>query len=375
MPAIKQSYANSFPAVHLRIDGWHYATNFSTEMLVVICAILVAGFNIWFFKISPTPDNSLAMQLLSYHSDANKKLVAHNNAIRTVVVNSGFITQAYADNEALASIPGAGNNTTSGNEDFNNGVMSKPNPNSVQQLVSKQVTIYVTKQGDTLGSLAKTFKISTNSIRWSNNLASDTLKPGWYLLIPPTDGVVVQITDPNFTIPDFAKKYGVTPESIVISNGREIVDGKPNLEDIPDVGQYLVIPGGKVTPPPVAKAKAKTTKAGLTDVSAVGSGGHLFPPGYCTWYVAKKVGGVKWGGNAISWLKNAQAMGVPTGRKPVTGSIMVSTESRVGHVALVTAIDGNRFKVTEMNYAGFNKVSERWVNTDSGAIKGFIYGK
>ena len=51
---------------------------------------------------------------------------------------------------------------------------------------------------------------------------------------------------------------------------------------------------------------------------------------------------------------------------------MVTYESRMGHVAYVTGVDGDTVTVSEMNYAGFGRVSTRTVNIHSIPLKGFL---
>jgi surface antigen len=357
----------------MKVDGWQYASIFSSELIVAFAAIIVAGFNIWFFHFSSVGDNSLAMRLLRNHSTMNNQLVLHNNTIRTVVVRPGFFQEAYAD----TILPSDGSEDSDpDNVAYEPNVIAKPNPDSIQKLISQQVTVYTTESGDTLSSIAKKFKISIDSIKASNNIG-DKIKPGWYLLIPPVNGVVVKITDSNTTIPDLAKKYNVTAESIVVNNGREIIDGRPNLEDIPSVNEYLIIKGGKITPPPAPKpAVIKNGKNGKVTIPKIASilGGHLFPPGYCTWYVATKTK-VPWGGNGGEWGRNAAKMGYTFNHDPGPGDILVTNESRVGHVAYIESVVGDNIHISEMNYVGFNKKSTRVINKNSSVIKGVIQMK
>ena len=128
------------------------------------------------------------------------------------------------------------------------------------------------------------------------------------------------------------------------------------------------------------------TTGALTPISgspfAVGSGaGPLavdpngkFAYGYCTWYVANRRY-VPWFGNAIDWWPNARTYGYPEGPTPVVGSIMVSRESPIGHVAYVESVSGDgSFVVSEMNYAGWNIVDNRTIRPGQVPVVGFIYG-
>jgi len=119
----------------------------------------------------------------------------------------------------------------------------------------------------------------------------------------------------------------------------------------------------------------------------VGSGtcGNHFAYGFCTYYVATRRC-VPWLGNASSWYIAAAQMGYKEGRVPVAGAIVVFRPgvdgvSPEGHVAYVEAvgpaagIPAGDFKLSEMNYAGWNRVDYRVISNTSGDIEGFIYGQ
>jgi surface antigen/LysM repeat protein len=376
-PEIASFYRHRFPGVSLRhkLDNWDYALNFSSEILVGILVISVALINIGVFKFSAAKeftytDNSLAAKLLKYHPDSNLALYAKENTVKTTISQDGLISHAYADTtlSTLAALDEA-NDSGATNEDatFSNNIMVKPNPDSVQDLVSKQVVIYETKGGDTLSSIARKFDVSVNTIAWANNLPSQTIKPGWFLKILPINGVLYQV-DSNDTLPDIAGYFKGNMETIISYNGLS------NAEDIEE-GQWIIIPDGSVPPPPTPTAtaapKATRTQAG-TPVIVHSGGGHSFPKGYCTWYVASKRK-ITFGGNANAWLKNGKAAGYATGSAPAVGAVVVTNESRVGHVAYVEEVKGDKFRVSEMNYKGFGVRSERWIPIGSGAVRGFIY--
>jgi len=119
----------------------------------------------------------------------------------------------------------------------------------------------------------------------------------------------------------------------------------------------------------------------------VGSGscGNHFAYGFCTYYVATRRC-VPWLGNARSWYIAAAQMGYKEGRIPVAGAIVVfwpgvDGVSSEGHVAYVEAvgpaqgIPAGAFKLSEMNYAGWNRVDYRVISDASADIEGFIYGQ
>ncbi len=316
--------------------------------------LLVAGFNVFYFfgRSEYNYDQSLAAKFLSYHVNLNKQLYAKSNNVKTVIVkpHDSLIATASADQTFLQS---TGNGTDGSNPDDNvvlDNALVRPNPDSIKDLIAKQVQIYETQPGDTLASISKHFNISTQTIKWANNLPNNTIKPGWFLLIPPTDGIIVQIKNTNTTLPDIAKKYHANLDEIISYNGLE------NAEDIPDVGAYLIVKGGRIDPPPAPKKKGG--KAYLPNDNS--GTDHTFPYGYCTWYVAKKVW-VPWGGNAKNWAKNAAAMGRRVDRTPVKGAIFETSESPWGHVGYIESVNNDgTITVSEMNAtAGWGKMDIR----------------
>jgi surface antigen len=119
----------------------------------------------------------------------------------------------------------------------------------------------------------------------------------------------------------------------------------------------------------------------------VGSGpcGDHFAFGQCTWYVASRRC-IPWLGNAKDWYYAAAAMGFKEGHQPVPGAVVVfwpggDGASSLGHVAYVEAVGPaagiplGYFKLSEMNYAGWDQVDYRVLPNNSSGIQGFIYGQ
>lgn len=149
---------------------------------------------------------------------------------------------------------------------------------------------------------------------------------------------------------------------------------EPDFADPQDLNRYSYVgnnPLSYVDPDGFKKKKDKHKKDGKGDSQKPGTG-HKFPEGWCTWYVAQKRY-VPWDGNAGTWLGKAEENHFKTGNKPKKGAIMVLYESWWGHVAYVEKVDGDSFTVSEMNYKGFGKRSERTIQKDEDFIKGFIY--
>jgi surface antigen/LysM repeat protein len=238
---------------------------------------------------------------------------------------------------------------------------------------------YMVQDGDTIGSIAARNGISTNTILWANNLSDTSLiKPGDNLAILPVTGVKYKVQKSD-NIDAIVNKYNADKDKVLAYNQLP-ADGSIRQ------GQELILPDGYISAPNpsatgsirIATSPAVRPMAGYGVASTayrmdVRAGvGHAFPYGYCTWYVAQRKY-VPWGGNAGTWLASARAYGKATGRIPKPGAIMVSAESRWGHVAVVESVSGSSFTVSEMNYAGFGRKSTRTISASSPVVKGFIY--
>ena len=208
---------------------------------------------------------------------------------------------------------------------------------------------------DDLRAIAARYGVTVDQIRWSNAALtkSEQIQSGQTLVIPPLPGIVVTL-QPGETLAAIGERFHVDPMAIADYN---------YLRDPSSVsaGTVLVVPGGE-------GPKLKSPIPGSTAA-------NHFPWGWCTWYVASRVG-IPWNGNAWEWYGAAQAYGYDVGQKPQPGSVMVSWDSFwYGHVAYVESVnpDGS-FLISEMNYKGFGVVSQRTVVPGKGApLIGFIY--
>lgn len=222
---------------------------------------------------------------------------------------------------------------------------------------NKDIISYITLPGDTVSSLAAKYSVTSDSIRWSNNLTGDALKPGTTLLIPPMNGIVytVALGDTPDTL---AAKFNADKNSIIGVNNAELSGLK--------VGERILIPNGSKA---AAVARAATTASfGWVGAAQYGFNGYDF--GYCTYWVAKlraQAGNPVPSnlGNASTWAVRAAAMGLPTGTTPRVGAAVVLSTRGAGHVAYVTAVnDDGTFTVSEMNHEGWDRVDTRTLPTD-----------
>ncbi len=227
------------------------------------------------------------------------------------------------------------------------------------------ITSYTVQAGDTVDSVASKFKLSKDTIKWSNDLQADALEPGRVLQIPPVDGVIYT-AQAGDTVASIAEKYKADAERVVLYNDLE-------LSSAIAAGAKIVIPGGSVTAIPTTSVGGSATTGNAmlssSNFAASLSGGNRYDYGYCTWYaynrraaLGQPVGGL-WG-NASSWASLARASGFSVNNVPSVGAVLQTPNAAggYGHVAVVEAVnpDGSIF-ISEMNYAGWNVKSTRTI--------------
>ncbi len=117
--------------------------------------------------------------------------------------------------------------------------------------------------------------------------------------------------------------------------------------------------------------KAKQKKS-YTKVVSSTTRVTTFAAGYCTDYVARRVT-VTWRGNAGRWAANASAQGYLVDKNPVVGGILVTRESRVGHVAYIEIVNGTKVTISEWNYAGQYILTTRTLDISNPIIIGVIH--
>lgn len=143
-----------------------------------------------------------------------------------------------------------------------------------------QVITYKAVKGDTLSTIAQKFGISSDTIRWENDLTSDDVAIGQELQIPPVTGIVIKVQEGE-TIQSIAKKYKTDAQKIVNFPFNDFTD----LETFSlNVGQTLVVPDGVQ---PQAPAIAFTAPTFIS--TPMGSGRLLWPTAgivtqYPVWY-------------------------------------------------------------------------------------------
>lgn len=134
---------------------------------------------------------------------------------------------------------------------------------------SDQISTYVVHKGDTLSQIAEMFDVTVNTIKWGNDLSSNTLKEGQTLVILPISGIKYTVVKGD-TVASIAKKYKGDQGEIMAYNNLQKSDSLI-------VGSEIIVPDGEVT----------------TSSSVVSSGVSSGLKEYAGFYMRPIVGGIK----------------------------------------------------------------------------------
>ena len=262
--------------------------------------------------------------------------------------------------------------------DYDTSSVTKQQIIETNDITTHDVLTHTVKDDETIESIARDYGVNVNTIKWANDLTSDTLAKDDKLSIPPVDGVLHKVEDGD-TVKKLAEKYDATEDDIIAFNDAEI-DG---LKE----GRKIVIPNGTKPDPVVSSptyASAGTSSYSYTPRPSYGSSYNYmthytaysststYSRGWCTdWaaYRAAQLGNPvqnRWG-NANSWDSGAAAAGYYVGSKPKVGAVFQSDYGWAGHVGVVEAVsaDGTKIKYSDMNgLAGWGNaaVTKDWVS-------------
>lgn len=250
-------------------------------------------------------------------------------------------------------------------------------PLTFEPTTSGAIVKYRTKAGDTVPVIAARYGISTQTLKWANNLTTDALDANVTILVPTANGVVYT-TKQGDTVKSLAKKYKSDADRIVSKNDLELTGIV--------AGQRILLPDGVLPSnerPGYVSPQATYASASTSSInySYGAQAGNRYSYGYCTWYaynrrvqLGRPVGSF-WG-NASSWAYMAAMSGYGVSHKPGVGDIM-QNGGGAGHVAIVETVhDDGSITVSEMNYygtgGGWARVSTRTLDAGAAAAYNFI---
>jgi len=278
----------------------------------------------------------------------------------------------------ISEITGVESGAAVASTDYDTSAVSKQQIIETNDITAHDILTHTVKDGESIEDIARDYGVNVNTIKWANELSSDTVALGDKLLIPPVDGVIHTVKNGD-TVKKLAKKYNATESDIIAFNDAEI-DGLTK-------NKKIVIPNG--TKPDLAVSSPTYASAGTSSYSysprpSYGSSYNYlmhysayaststYSRGWCTdWaaYRATQLGnpiGNQWG-NANTWDSSAAAAGYYVGSKPKVGAVFQSDYGWAGHVGVVEAVssDGTRIKYSDMNgLAGWGNaaVTKGWVS-------------
>ncbi len=137
-----------------------------------------------------------------------------------------------------------------------------------------EISVYVTKKGDTLAKIAKMYNVSVNTIIWANDGIDNKkeLKEGTNLLIMPINGVSHTVKKGE-NLAKIAKKYSADADEIATFNGV--------TDETLVVGSTIIVPNGELAVPKKTVAPKKTSLLNNLKVFAGnGKGTSRYIPGY-----------------------------------------------------------------------------------------------
>lgn len=166
-------------------------------------------------------------------------------------------------------------------------VSYNPYDNSLSTVISlkprDKIENYEVRSGDTLAGIAKRFDVSVDTIKWENDLKSDSIKTGQTLKIPPITGVVHKVVSGD-NVYSIAKKYKSDAQKIVNYPFNDFVD-LDTFSLTP--GQLVYVPDGVIeTAPPIVPSSGFFAKA---QAGVQGSSAFIWPTTgiitqYPVWY-------------------------------------------------------------------------------------------
>jgi N-acetylmuramoyl-L-alanine amidase len=234
-------------------------------------------------------------------------------------------------------------------------VVAKPQIVNTELKSIDDLVLHTVVSGETLGSIAEKYGVTSDSIRWSNNLTLTSLTPGMDLRIPPVDGVVYTVKSGD-TVESIASRFRSDANKIISFNDAELT----GLVE----GETIVIPDGSVAPP----RNAYSSYISAANFRAIYGAGNGYDYGWCTWHAANRRNQIGRPlptnlGNAITWYSRAAGSGLPVSDTPQAGAVVWHANiGGLGHVAFVEKVneDGSLL-VSDMNYPIWGSVTYRTV--------------
>ena len=144
---------------------------------------------------------------------------------------------------------------------------------------SRQISIYVVREGDNLSTIAEMFDVSVNTIKWANDISrGDTIRIGQTLTILPISGLEHTIKKGD-TLASIAKKYKGDAEEIAQFNDLDV--NGPLA-----VGTDILIPNGEIAVTTVASSYSTHSGVVVNGTTVYEPAHDTGGPSYTNYYIA-----------------------------------------------------------------------------------------
>ena len=325
---------------------------------------------------------------ISDQSMSMASIAASNYQVTTDQITQFYMVAELADDLNLASANLASTNYTTiqilqqDSQIVNeSGKISKPTVVDISD-ISRGVINYTVKDGESMEQIAAKYGLTTDQVRWSNNLKTTSISAGQNLLIPTVPGIAYTVKSGD-TVASVADKYKSSAEQLIAVNDLE---KDPTLKP----NTVILVPSGVlpeterpeyVAPTPVYTANT----AVYSHYSASYASGNRYAYGWCTWYAWQWRHDNMPGnynlpsnmGNANTWASAASSAGFKVNRTPAYGAVFQTTAGWAGHVGVVVGVNGDgSVVISDMNgIAGWGRVGTKTISAAEASKYNYIHGR
>lgn len=226
--------------------------------------------------------------------------------------------------------------------------LAKPQQVLTDDKSNRAIVEYTVEPGDTIPKIARKFNITSDTIRWENDITGDSVSVGRVLRILPVSGIRYTVQEGD-TANGIANRFGLSSSALLIAFNDAELDGF-------QAGDKIIIPGGRQ---PQVSPTYFSSGYGFAFGSTALYGSNGYSYGYCTWWAANRRSQIgdpvpRNLGNAITWRDIAIIAGYSVNQKPQAGDVAwYGFIGGLGHVGFVEKVnaDGSIW-ISDMNYQG-----------------------
>lgn len=228
--------------VGFRLTRWlpRYRLALPKEYWAHGAVLLIVGVVVAVNALSTSADRGSLLFALFSEAEVEEGLVHRQNGEDNRGLLLGLVHQAAAGGISEDDVEFELANTLGGNALVATGAPETAEASAAAR--RDRVVGYVVRDGDTPGSIAARFGISTNTVLWANGIRDgDLIRPGDILVVLPTSGTLHTVVAGD-DVTHVAERYDAKAEDVIRENGLP-ADGAIR------VGQKLVIPDGQILAP------------------------------------------------------------------------------------------------------------------------------